>query len=235
MKHIVKGNPPSELRRWFDGQPAQEGRRLNCGYADMPGEVKRVVKQHLLEEQGGLCCYTGILLSERRAHIEHFKPQSLCHNQEDVEYTNLLAAYPGDNASKCPYGAHAKANWYDNKLLISPLHGNCENRFRFDQFGRITAASDNDVAAKETIERLCLDHGSLTELRKQAIDTVLFRKGQPLSKAQLYTITQSFCNRNVRQQFPMFCFVIVQAAQALLHQAERERKRKQAIRQRKRK
>lgn len=91
MKHIIKGNSPSELDSWFRNQPIEDGCRINCGYTDMPSEVKQVVKQRLLEEQGGLCCYTGLRVKETTSHIEHFKPQSQCESHEDIEYHNLLA------------------------------------------------------------------------------------------------------------------------------------------------
>lgn len=43
MKHIIKGNPPHELRQWFEGQPIDEnGYRTNCSYDnDMPGGLDR--------------------------------------------------------------------------------------------------------------------------------------------------------------------------------------------------
>jgi len=235
MKYITQGHTPQELRRWFEGQPIADGRRLNCSYDDIPGNVKQAVKQRLLDEQGGLCCYTGQRVSEDSSHIEHLKPQTLCENHEDVDYANLLAAYPGVNSQGCPYGAYAKADWYDAELLISPLSRHSENRFRFDLRGRIRPASNGDPAALETITRLCLDHDSLTELRKQAIDAALFPQNRPRRRAQLRQITQSYCDRDTQNRFPHFCFVIMQAAQMLLERAERRRKRKQAIHQQARK
>ena len=93
MKYIRKGPSPRELREWF--KPAEDGRRINRGYDDMPTNVKNAVKERLLDEQGGLCCYTGMRVSLQNSHIEHFKPQKLCTDHEDVDYMNLLAAYPG--------------------------------------------------------------------------------------------------------------------------------------------
>lgn len=235
MKHIIKRSTPHELRRWFDGQPLEDGRRINCGYGDMPGDIKHAVKQQLILEQGGLCCYTGIRINNQKSHIEHFKPQNLCQNYEDVKYNNLLAAYPGGNAQRCPYGAREKNNWYDVELLVNPLRADCENRFRFDSLGQITSAQEDDQAAKETIKNLRLYHGSLTETRKKVIETALFHKHQPLREAQLLRITESYCQRNSKQLFNPFCFVIIQAARELLRRAERRRKRKQFSHQRRQK
>jgi uncharacterized protein (TIGR02646 family) len=230
MKHIIKGNPPSELRRWFDRQPIVDGHRLNCSYKkDLPGDVKRAIKQKLLEEQGWLCCYTGSRIEEQTSHIEHFKPQELCKDHEDVDYANLLAAYPGDKIQKCPFGAHEKYDWYDPELLISPLHKICERRFRFTQFGDIRLTDENDQAAVETMRHLRLDHDILTEMRRHAIKVALFPKNRPLSKAQLAQIAERYCERGRDQRFHSFCFVIKQVAEDLLRKAEQNRKHRLAI------
>lgn len=225
MKHIIKGSPPPELKQWFEGQPIQGGRRLNCGYDDMSAGVKTSIKQRLLEEQGYLCCYTGMRIDEDRSHIEHFKPQALCGGNEDVDYDNLLAAFPG-RGKHCEYGAHAKGDWYSPTRMVNPLHGSCEARFRFDQFGKVQAAP-NDQGAEETIRRLRLDHDELTDLRRQAIKTALFHGRHILSDAQLRTVAATVCNRQPRtREFRPFCFAIAHAAHDLLHRRDRERKRR---------
>jgi uncharacterized protein (TIGR02646 family) len=230
MKYIQKGNEPAELHHWVKEQPIENGNRINCRYADMPGEVKRLVKQRLVEEQGGLCCYTGIRISENESHIEHFKPQSRCDDGEDIDYTNLMAAYPGQSYERtngrCKFGAHAKHDWYDEALLVSPLRGDCEDHFKFDQFGNIKHKRDADRTAIETIKRLGLNHSELIELRKQAIEKALFPKGHRLSKQQLGEVAKTYCHRNATEPFRPFCFVIAQVAQQLLQKAERKRKNK---------
>lgn len=223
MKHITKGSPPPELKQWFEGQPIQGGRRLNCSYHDMPTVIKSLIKQRLLQEQGHLCCYTGIRINEDRSHIEHFVPQSLCADYEDVAYNNLLAAFPG-RGQICPFGAQAKGNWYNPTQMVNPLHGRCEARFRFNQFGKILAAP-NDQGAEETIRHLRLDHDTLTEYRRQAIETALFRR--KLSDAQLRTVATQVCDRHPRTgDFRPFCFAISHAAHDLLHRRDRDRKRR---------
>jgi uncharacterized protein (TIGR02646 family) len=232
MRFIRKGAAPRDLDDWFKGQPAdKDGRRINCDYGSMPGAVKDVIKQRLLEDQGWLCCYTGIALTAATAHIEHLKPQSRCDGHEDIDYENLLAAYPGSNSARVPYGAHAKADWYDPTLLVSPLDRRCEQRFRFDFQGRIAPAVGADTGARETIARLGLAHDSLTEMRQQAIDEALFPEGRPLSEAQLRRVAAGFCQRDTqRERLPRFCFAITQAAWEVLRRAERQRRKEDAIR-----
>ena len=223
MKYIQKGSTPQELRRWFEGQLLPDGQRINCGYGDMPSDVRAVVKQRLLEEQGGLCCYTGMRVNSENSHIEHFKPQSARIEYEDVDYRNLLAAYPGIS-KRCQFGAHAKDNWYDENLLISPIHRGCETKFLFKQSGKIAPSDDWDTAAIETIKRLRLNDPSLKEMRQHKIDELLFPDSRPLRKAQIQRIIQRLYDRDNNGQFRSFCFVIKQVAQDLLRRAERRRR-----------
>ena len=229
MKYIQKGSTPQELRRWFEGQLLPDGQRINCGYGDMPSDVRAVVKQRLLEEQGGLCCYTGMRVNSENSHIEHFKPQSACIEYEDVDYRNLLAAYHGIS-KRCQFGAHAKDDWYDENLLVSPLHQSCETKFRFKQSGEIAPSDNEDAAAVETIRRLRLDDQSLEENRQSAIDEALSPDNRRLRETQIRRLIEGLYSRNSDGNLPAFCFVIKDAAQDLLRKAEQGRRRRQAIR-----
>lgn len=218
MKYIRKGSEPQSLRAWRDGQPVENGRRINCGYDDMPSEVKQAVRASLLTEQGYLCCYTGRSVDETTSHIEHLKPQAACEDGEDIDYANLLVAYPGGTLV-VPYGAQAKADWYDPDLLVSPVHAGCETRFKFSQFGYITPVSEQDQAAIETIRQLHLDHDELNESRKQVIQRTLIRLNR--SKKQLESISRSYCSLNSDKRFNSYCFVIQQVARTLLKKSEK--------------
>jgi uncharacterized protein (TIGR02646 family) len=225
MKYIKKGAPPRELTDWFRHQPIVSGQRINCGYDVMPADVRLAVKQSLLIDQGWICCYTGMRVNHSCAHIEHFKPQVQCEDHEDIDYSNLLAAYPGVNMPKCQYGAHQKDNWYDPPNMVTPLHRSCESQFSYKLDGSITP---NSQAAQITITHLRLDNASLTEMRAQAIRRVL--RTRQLSRAQIERVSQSYSVRDHNGQFPIFCFVIQQAAQELLHKADHERVRREESR-----
>jgi|SRR3990172_5105867 len=231
MQYIQKRKRgPASLRKWFNNQPKDsKRRRINCDYyKDMPAGVKIDIRQYLLEDQGGLCCYTGIVIDMPTSHIEHFKTYSKCKLEgqyEDVAYSNLLAAYPNGD---CPFGAKARQNC-DESLLVNPMHKSCEGKFQFDSMGNISVANKSDAQAKSAIEKLKLDHPQLTSMRKQAIYEVLFT--DDLSKAKLNRIIQGYGNRDSSGSFRAFCFAIVQVAKNLLREAERDRKRRQAIHQ----
>lgn len=233
MRHIEKGKTPRQLDQWIRSTVMKDGRHINCDYDSLPSTIKDLIKEYLLDEQGWLCCYTGRAISDKTSHIEHFKPQTLCraeNNHEDVDYQNLLAAFPGRNIQNCSFGAHAKKEWFDVDLLISPLKRNCSKRFKFDQLGRMQPAQNDDDAARETLVHLNLHDESLTEMRRVAIEEALFPDAKVLSEANLRKIaSQGFCHRNTKRQFAQFCFVIEQVANDVLHKSEQDRKRRQAI------
>ncbi|CDM98101.1 MAG: TIGR02646 family protein [Limnospira sp. PMC 1291.21] len=239
MKYIKKEQEPEKLRSWFNNQYDQEGNRLGCDYYnDVPSDVKRDLKDHLLGEQGFLCCYTGILIDTDTSHIEHLKPYSICRdekNYEDVNYLNLVTAYPGrnyksqddevnqpskkskKNSKKCPFGAHAKDNWYELDNFVTPLESDCEDRFKFDNSGKVEATNHQDTAAQITIEKLVLNHERLIDLRRAAIDEAIFPPDTELDESDIKEIANGlYSQKNAEGKFAQFCFVIEQIAKQLV-------------------
>jgi uncharacterized protein (TIGR02646 family) len=228
MKRIIKTASPKELTQWFNAQPKTDTGKLNCRYSNLPSDIRATVKQHLLNEQGHICGYTGIRISEGRSHIEHLKPQSRYYeSNEDVDYTNLIAAHPGTTAPQCSYGAHPKADWYDDGQFINPLSANCETAFQFNLNGEITAHSAHQPAAQTTIDRLNLTHLSLTEMRQQAIQTLLFES--ELSLTQAKDLLEKIYDRNTKGQFRPFCFVLKQACEEYIRRGKQKQTRTKAI------
>jgi uncharacterized protein (TIGR02646 family) len=228
MKRILKNNCPKALTQWFTTQPTTDKGKLNCRYSDLPSDIRATIKQHLLAEQGHICCYTGIRINEGRSHIEHLKPQSqYFENHEDIDYHNLLAAYPGSNAAQCAYGAHSKADWYDNEQFISPLSPQCETAFQFNLNGEIIVHSAHHPATQTTIDQLNLTHQSLTEMRQQAIQTLLFES--ELSLTQAKDLLEKIYDRNTKGQFRPFCFVLKQACEEYIRRKKQKQTRVRAI------
>src|SRR5690349_6133383 len=107
MKYISKRLQPHELIAWVRAKAHdEEATHIHWTYDDMPHHVRQAVKACLIQEQGGLCCYTGRTIRPETSHIEHMTPQAACINHEDTDYENLLPAHPASDAlSRCPYGA----------------------------------------------------------------------------------------------------------------------------------
>jgi uncharacterized protein (TIGR02646 family) len=226
MKRIEKSASPKELTQWCTAQG-----NTNCRYSNLPSDIRAIVKQRLLHDQGHICCYTGIRISDRHSHIEHLKPQSRYYEKhEDVDYQNLFAAYPGSDFGQCGYGAHPKSDWYDEDQLISPLSAQCEQAFQFNQYGKITA-HPHHPSAKTTIEQLKLDNQSLAEMRAQAIDEFLFESKISVRKAQDFL--KKIYDRNTKGQFRPFCFVLKQACEEYIRRGKQKQTRNKAMRSQK--
>ena len=211
MKYITKQAPPHELISWTHAPTInKENKQVTWGYDDMPSPVRQVVKAKLIEEQGGICSYTGRRITADTSHIEHLKPQARCLAHEDTDYRNLLAAYPAWNApQQCSYGAHAKKSWFDEQLFVHPLREDCERRFQYKLNGKIAPSADTDQGAKETIRHLCLDHRELASMREAAITAALFEK--QLTKLQAERLMVAIEERDSNGLFRPFCFAIKQA------------------------
>ncbi|PIF34541.1 uncharacterized protein (TIGR02646 family) [Flavobacterium sp. 9] len=218
MRRIVKKGEPKEL---IDYKLSNKDVKKNLDYRYLGAKERGPLKETLIMEQGYLCAYTMKRISMDTCHIEHIKPEGLCREQanrglqtvSDLDYLNMVACFPKEGmSSKIRYGAQFKDNWWDDdgRNFISPLASNCEDQFSFDIKGNISGTT---VSARTTIDVLKLDHGSLTEDRKRAIDTFLYGENQkPISKAK----AQSALIEIMQLQsgmYPQFCLTIKWALQ----------------------
>ena len=214
MRQIRKQAPPPALTQWI----AFNRNGPNCNYGSVSGELRETIREYLVEEQGHLCAYSGRRIEANSCHIEHLKPQAHCEGIEDVSYNNLVAAVPPPNAPKLPYGAHLKDNWPSNDeaaFFVSPLQDGCAARFSYNFRGEIHSANPNDEAAKETINRLGLDHSVLVGFRRQAIArTLQAPKKGPASldpKAAQRRLAVLLAKENGNGPLEPFSFVLINA------------------------
>jgi uncharacterized protein (TIGR02646 family) len=211
MRQIKKGTQPRSLTEWRNSFKATG---VSPGYSSMPSEVRDAVRQSLLQEQGGLCAYTGRRITDSSAHIEHLKPQAHCiTGAEDIDYSNLVACYPAPNSGACPYGAHAKGSWpnpTEAADFVSPLFVGCEQRFLYRYSGKVDE-KPGDIPAKTTRDRLNLNDPELIDMRKAAIKNTLAPQNRQLTKPQVQTRLQQL----KAQTYPLdeLHFVLVQQLQ----------------------
>lgn len=141
---------------------------------------KEFVKDSLLEEQFGLCCY-----SELRAdlegigyHIEHIEPKSK-YPLRTFDYLNLAASALSsadleNRAKNDVFGGHAKNNDYDPSLFISCHDKDCARYFSYLSDGRVVPndkLSDSEKKqANYTITLLNLNSPYLVNRRKNWYD-----------------------------------------------------------------
>jgi uncharacterized protein (TIGR02646 family) len=187
------------------------------GYGQMPPAVREPLLAALLDEQRGLCAYTGIAIDAVGSHIEHLLPQSHCHAGEDLAYANMVACYPAPG-THAKFGAVRKGNWPSQAELtdfVSPRSAGCEQRFDFAISGAVRAAANTDRAAQETIRRLALDHAALRARRQVAIDATLQARGGGPASLSPQQARRRLADLETAEagtgQLEPFCFVLKQA------------------------
>lgn len=204
MKHIVKGDPPASLEAYKVIEGA-------C-YNDIPQSVKEEVRQSLVSEQGGLCCYCGKrILPDYHSIIEHLYPKGLKqYSHLQLEYTNLLCSCDGgesDRKGKSKAEKRKFPSFCDDKknnrvLSLTPLDPDCETQFSYDEEGHIYGETD---AAREAIEILGLDCSPLVNLRKAAIDPYLsLELDEEGWNAEIADLSQRHSGN-----FRSFCFAVI--------------------------
>jgi uncharacterized protein (TIGR02646 family) len=220
MRKVHKnGNEPNELQH----------RRLSeapFGWSELNDDpdLKTEIKNALVEEQGGLCAYTGIEIELDSCHIEHLRPRACWDDGSEVEYTNMVACFPrspGDHSEN--FGATAKdrrSNWpcteEEWNQFITPLDDRCEHCFVYKTDGSISADDDNQ-SAEETIRQLRLHDSELEDRRKQAVDGFLERFSdmdrdalRPAIKKKVEQLEGQYRRRQPGRLSP-FIFVIAKA------------------------
>lgn len=213
MRWIRKLPEPHALTQWRMGSSDD----INFGYELLrrSQETIQAVTNSLLREQGWLCAYTGIRIDTDTCHIEHLKAQTYCLPEETVSYSNMVACHPSPNPErKTPYGAEQKGNWphpSKQRLFVSPLDQTCEERFTFNLRGEIHERSENDQAAKMTIEKVGLGHRKLVAFRKAAVQGILGRDNRLSLRAAQRRLTSLRSHHGIQRE--QFCFVLVQALQ----------------------
>ena len=164
MRTIVKQPEPRSLLEYR----LQDGSSYE-GFAD-----KDALRQALVTEQGGLCCYCmGRIRADAAAmKIEHWRPQSR-HPTGQLDYGNLLAACPGGEGQP-PRHQHCDTRKGDRDLRWNP--GNpahrIDTRLRYEPDGAIRANDDGDFDA-QLDEVLNLNLSRLRRNRKAVLDAVL--------------------------------------------------------------
>lgn len=189
MRYIQKGKEPSELAHWKalaneDWQPT---------YEELRGDIKNNLHDTLLEEQGYLCCYCEMEVTRSNSHIEHFKPRT-SYPELSLDYNNLLASCQREREPKDPQHCGVKKeDWYDEKLMVSPVIADCGDFFHYTGFGEILPADDptKQDAATVTIQKLELNLDKLTKMRREAIDGIL-QSFNGLSQSEIELLIQKF-------------------------------------------
>lgn len=192
MRFIDKSGPPPTAISAFLAAQLEMEVPANLDYER--GFIrKKQLCDELTAQQFGLCAYTGTPIDRRlggfaapspsvglRPHNEHLKPQSQCRQElidagkrpgfdlgEDMDHRNIVAALEVKGTDGERFGAAWRGA---APLPILPTAQGCETHFRFDRDGSINGT---DESGRKTVCVLRLNHKTLQDWRKAAIDAFL--------------------------------------------------------------
>ena len=170
MKHITKGHEPHSLT----------AHRLQpqAGFNNYP--EKDELRDPLLTEQGGICCYCMRRITAQNMKIEHWACQAN-HPALQLDYQNLLGACDGGEraAVHLQYCDTHKGN-ADITVHPADPHHNCEVLIKYQADGVIYSANpqidhDLDVTLNLNLQRMTANRasvldGAIAGLRKKRPD-----------------------------------------------------------------
>jgi uncharacterized protein (TIGR02646 family) len=175
LRHVPKGNEPTELRRRREELLDTPGITDYYKHLDY---ARDALITRCSKDQGGICAYTMVRVSNDRGHLEHLFPQKadppeVRNPLEAIQFENIVLCYPQPNATVEPgFGARKKDHWpslAERNLFLKPTDPTCEDRIRYGSDGKIWATSDDDEATKTTIEKLELTHETLMAWRRESL------------------------------------------------------------------
>jgi len=205
MKYIPKDSSrePESMRRWKQLAVNDP----NYDYEYLPSKERKDLLDALIEEQGYICCYCGMEISDETSHVEHLTPQS-SDPDLSLEYTNLLASCGISEKYRPKYYSvlhckeHCGQKRKDSNLSIKPIDSDCETKFRYTGVGEILPKDDLSV------KNLNLNYTELINLRKAAIEAAKSLLEEDFSNDEIDLFVKSFEKRDHDGKFQPFCFVI---------------------------
>jgi uncharacterized protein (TIGR02646 family) len=166
MRQVFKLAEPKSFADW----KSKASENWLPRYANLQNPEKRALHQALIDEQFGTCCYCGRSISTQSSHVEHFRPQDSW-PELDTDYANLHASCLRREEPGVPlHCGHAKRNFFNEALVISPLAAGCDTRFLYmANTGEIGPADLGDRSASYMIDLLKLDIPFLRTRRRLAL------------------------------------------------------------------
>ena len=157
MRTIVKHPVPPSHRRL---------RSQGITYDGYPSREKDKLRNALVGEQGGICCYCCVSISpvRNKMKIEHWKSQKH-YPSLDMDYKNMMAACMGGEGT-LKREQHCDTRKGAQKLNFCPLsqHGRIEDTLTYTEDGRIK--SSNKKFNNQIKDILNLNHPKLVASRQ---------------------------------------------------------------------
>ena len=213
MKYIPKDSSrePESMRRWKQLAVNDP----NYDYEYLPSKERKDLLDALIEDQGYICCYCGMEISDETSHVEHLTPQSSAPHIS-LEYTNVLASCGISEKYRPKYYSvlHCKEHCGQKRgnlhLTVKPTETNCETKFSFTAKGEILPNDDPTVIA------LNLNHTTLKKEREKAIELIINMIADGFSDEEIMVIARDYEQRR-DGKFQAFCFTITYFARQHLN------------------
>ena len=159
MRKIIKKPEPRFWKAFKKKYPQKTYNDL--GKSDEDKNLRSKIRDFMIKNQKGLCCYCCKSIDTDNSHNEHIKPQN-SYPHLSMDYQNLLASCTTPTGKE-PSCGHAKRDKYDEKRFVSPLDDDCKEHFKFLPDGRILPMSEK---GDYTIKLLNLWSFDLTKSRR---------------------------------------------------------------------
>lgn len=190
---VRRGHPPKDLER-LRQKGIKKGWTPKRAYSELKNPLKTLVRQQLVDEQGGLCAYcmckiprndVSTNMADKAITIEHYIPRDPLDGRDvgqGLDYNNFLAVCHGNQA---PHGickekdltcdAHRRNIEFKK---VNPCNPSTLKSIFYHLDGRIDA-SDSDVKfdLTDTLNLNCPNAPQLGE-RKAALDALIFDIGK---------------------------------------------------------
>ncbi|SFV61022.1 hypothetical protein MNB_SV-12-1181 [hydrothermal vent metagenome] len=164
------------------------------------------MREHLLEEQGYICCYCMSRIDASYMKIEHFKARSLF-REKQLNYANLFGACCGKKIDKNQFYNCDKGK---KNLDYIDLLSNIERSIKYKKDG--TILSDNSDIDKELNKILNLNHEDLKNNREDALNQLtceLKKRKNGFETSNLKRIIRQYQNKNSKGKYRPYCEMIV--------------------------
>lgn len=200
MREIIKNKEPASLTR-----------HRTTPYADYDNYVeKESLRNSLVEEQRGLCCYCLSRIKSNVMKIEHWHCQAKYSN-EQLDYQNLLGVCLG-NEGHSRREQHCDTRKGDNDLSRNPANPEhkVEDFIRFRSDGHIT--SDDPTFNQELNDVLNLNIALLKNQRKEVLNAFtaqLSRIPGKMPRTKLEKWLREWNGESDTSELKPFCQVIV--------------------------
>ena len=175
MRTIVKRREPTSL--------TEHRLRPHSDYDNYPD--KEALRDALVSEQRGLCCYCMGGIRKDKMKVEHWRSQRRCRTQQ-LNYRNLLAACRGgEGEPRAQQHCDTRKGNDDLKWNPGDPSHSVETRIRYELDGAIR--SDDSEFDAQLCQVLNLNHPMLKSVRQGVLDAVLewWRSRSPVPRARL--------------------------------------------------